>query len=249
MNDLVALLNENKIKRIEFYRSEHFGNDNEEAWCEIDLLGTDSHTMTLYRRGYLAVSSDDRGYETALLCLLKGQEFTFRTSRFKDVKTKVCEESVPHTHVRRLMLSVSVNIGVMQSLADLHPPMEPSRYYPKRKTKCNTDKNTVLLEFADGTSQLIEMHLDSDARMGWAEGLKIIPQLHRCFIGSYAIKKISKENLRPDEFRELEFMSESTFYTEKEIEFILDHLFRDENGDAYYASPYTLGFFKLCGAT
>ena len=31
MNDLVALLDENKIKRIEFYRSEHFGNDNEEV--------------------------------------------------------------------------------------------------------------------------------------------------------------------------------------------------------------------------
>ena len=248
MNDLVALLDENKIKRIEFYRSEHFGNDNEEVWCEIELLGTDSHTMTLYRRGYLAMSRDDRLEETALLCLLKGQEFTFRTSRFRDTKTKVCEETVPHTHVRRLMLSVSVNIDIVQSLTDIHPPMEPSRYYPKRKTQYDTDKNTVLLEFTDGTSQLIEMHLDSDARMSWAEGLKIIPQLHRCFIGTYAIKKISKENLRHAELEELEFMRGSTLYTEKEMEFILNHLFRDENGNAYYAPSHTLGFFKLYGS-
>ena len=248
MNDLVALLDEKKIKRIEFYRSEHFGNDNEEVWCEIDLLGTDSHTMTLYRRGYLAVSRDDRGYETALSCLLKGQEFTFSTSRFRDTKTKICEETVPHAYVHKLILSVSVNIDVMESLTELYPPMKPSPYYPERKAKYATDKNVVLLEFTDGTSQLIEMHLDSDARMSWAEGLKIIPQLHRCFIGAYAIKKISKENLCPAELKELEFMSGSTLYTEKEIEFILDHLFRDENGDAYYAPPHTLGFFKLYGS-
>ena len=92
------------------------------------------------------------------------------------------------------------------------------------------------------------MHLDSEARMCWAEGLKIIPQLHRCFIGAYAIKKISKDNLRPGELRKLELMSGSTFYTEKEMEFILDHLFRDENGDAYYAPPHMLGFFKLYGS-
>ena len=75
----------------------------------------------------------------------------------------------------------------------------------------------------------------------------IIKTTYRCFIGAYAIKKISKENLRHAELEELEFMRGSTLYTEKEIEFILDHLFRDEQGDAYYASPYTLGFFKLYG--
>ena len=247
MNDIVALFDANKIKRIEFYRSEMFGNDNEEIWCEIDLLGTGSHKMTLYRKGYTVTSNEDRLDETALPCFLNGREFTFRTSLFKETKTKVCDTMVSQLQVRRLIQSVSISIDVMQSLKEFHPPMEPSQYYPERKVKCNTDKNKVKLEFANGTTELIEMHLDSDARMCWSEGLKIIPQLYRGFIGPYAIKKISKKHLRNTELKEFNFMCECTLYTEKDIEFLLEHLFRDEQGYAYYATPQGLAFFKLYG--
>lgn len=245
MNNIVALFDANKINRIEFYRSEMFGNDNEEIWCEIDLLGTDSHKMTLYRKGYTVTNNDDR--IDAFSCLLNGREFTFRTSLFKETKTKVCDTMVSQLQVRRLIQSVSISIDVMQSLKEFHPPMEPSQYYPERKVKCNTDKNKVKLEFTNGTTELIEMHLDSDARMCWAEGLRIIPQLYRSFIGPYAIKKISKNNLRANELKEFDFMCGSTLYTDEDIEFILDHMFRDEQGDAYFAMPQVLDFFKLYG--
>ena len=248
MIDLVELFENKKIKSIEFYRSERFRNDNEEIWCEIDLLGADWYTMTIYRKGYIVTSNSDRLGESALTCLFNGRELTFSTSFFQDSKTKVCETTLWRDQVRKLIESVSINMNVMHSMNDCSSPLIPSKYYPERKIKCPTDKNRVSLNLTDGTSQSIEMHLDSDARMSWAEGLKIIPQLYRCFIGSYAIKKISKEQLTPTELKEFEFMCGCTLYTEADIAFILDHLFRDENGDAYYAIPDVSDFFKLYGS-
>ena len=245
MINLVESFENKKIKSIEFYRSERFGNDNEEIWCEIDLLSTDWYPMTIYRKGCVVTSNNDRLGESALTCLLNGRELTFKTSHFYDSKTKVCETTVWRDQVQKLIKSVSVNMNVMHSLNDYSLPLTPSQYYPERKVKCTTDINRVSLNFADGTSQSIEMHLDSNDRMYWSRDLKVIPQLHRCFVGSYTIKKISKEQLTPAELDEFEFMYVCTLYTETDIAFILDHLFRDENGDAYYASPNVLDFYKL----
>ena len=247
MIDLVELFENKKIKSIEFYRSERFGNDNEEIWCEIDLLSTDWYPMTIYRKGCVVTCNNDRLGESALTCLLNGRELTFKTAYYRDSKTKVYETTVWRNQVRELIRSVSINMDVMQSMKDCSSPLIPSKYYPERKVKCPTDKNRLSLNFTDGTSQSIEMHLDSGERMSWAEGLKIIPQLYRCFIGSYAIKKISKEQLTPAELKEFDFMCECTLYSETDIAFILDHLFRDENGNAYYVSPDVLDFFKLYG--
>ena len=248
MIDFVELFENKKIKSIEFYRSERFGNDNEEIWCEIDLLGTDRYTMSIYRKGYVVTDNNDRLGESALTCLLNGRELTFKTSLFKESKTKVSEITVWHDQVLELIRSVSINMGVTHYMSDYRSPLMPSKYYPERKIKCSTDKNRVSLNFTDGTSQFVEMHLDSQDRMYWARDLKIIPQLHRGFIGAYTIKKISKEQLTPTELDEFELMCRCTLYSETDIAFILDHLFRDENGDAYYASPDVLDFFKLYGA-
>ena len=248
MIHLVELFENKKIKSIEFYRSERFGNNNEEIWCEIDLLSTDQYPMTIYRRGYVVTDNNDRLGESALTCLLNGRELTFKTSFFKESKTKVCETTLWRDQVRELIRSVLIHIDSRGILKDFRSPLEPSKYYPERKIKCATDINRVSLNFTDGTSQSIEMHLDSDERMHWPQYLKVIPQLYRCFIGSYAIKKISKKQLTPAELKEFDFMCGCTLYTEADIAFILDHLFRDENGDAYYASPDVLDFFKLYGA-
>ena len=245
MIDLVALFESKKIQSIEFYRSERFGSDNEEIWCEIDLLSTDWYTMTMYRKGYIVASNNDRLGESALFCLLNGRELTFSTSFFQDSKTKVGETAVWRDQIRKLIRSASAHIGAMDGLSGSCSSLEPSRYYPERKIKCPTDINRVTLIFTDGICKSIEMHPDSDDRMQWARDLKVIPQLYRSFIGPYTLKKISKEHLAPAELNELEFMSGSTLYTEKEMEFILEHLFRDENGDAYYAMPDVLDFFKL----
>ena len=247
MIDLVALFESKKIQSIEFYRSERFGNDNEETWCEIDLLSTDWYTMTMHRKGYIVTSNTDRLGESSVSCFLNGRELTFSTSFFQDSKTKVGETAVWRDQIRKLISSVSAHMGAMEGLGGSCSSLEPSRYYPERKIKCPTDINRVALAFTDGTCKSIEMHPDSDDRMQWAQGLKVIPPLYRNFIGPYTLKKISKEHLTPSELEEFEFMCGCTFYTEADIAFILDHLFRDENGDVYYAIPEVLDFFKLYG--
>ena len=249
MIDLVELFENKKIKSIEFYRSERFGNDNEEIWCEIDLLSTDWYPMTIYRKGCVVTSSGDRLGESALTCLLNGRELAFKTSHFSDSKTRVCETKVWRDQVCELVRSVSINMDVMHSMNDCSSPFMPSKYYPERKIKCSTDKNRVSLNFTDGTGQFIEMHLDSNDRMYWPRDLKVVPQLYRCFIGPYTIKKISKEHLTSAEVEEFEFICACTLYAETDIEFILDHLFRDENGEAYYAIPDGTECFRLYGTS
>ena len=52
MDRFVRLFDEKKLKRVELYRSETFGEHREETWCEINLTDIAIHRVNLYRRGY-----------------------------------------------------------------------------------------------------------------------------------------------------------------------------------------------------
>ena len=52
MDRFVRLFEEKKLKRVELYRSETFGEYREEIWCDINLTDIAIHRVNVYRRGY-----------------------------------------------------------------------------------------------------------------------------------------------------------------------------------------------------
>ena len=243
MGKTVALFIEKKIKSIEFYRSEAFGEENEEIWCEIDCQGTDSYNLNLYRKGVLAYSSEIKMEFSPLWCFHNGIEQPIITSRFREEKTQVASTKELHRDVLHLI----EQIEFLFEMGDHFAPLTPSPLYGERKCKSDTNMNQITINYTNGTQNILKMDLDSDLRMCCARYLDVIPTVYNCFIGGHKLRKITEENLEKSEANELHFMKECTLYTSLEIEYITDHMFRDEKGTVFYTVPNMMGVFELHG--
>ena len=241
MGRLNALFVQNKIKKIEFYRSELFGENNEEEWCEIECQCKNTYKTTLYRKGHLAYISQLELEASPLWCFHYAQEQPIHTKFFSEKKVEVDHSTLPYRIVSRLI----EHLDIMMEVKDIYSPTEPSSLYPERKNKSKTNKNHILIEYTNGTRDLIEMNLDSDFKMACVRGFCVIPVLYESFVGAYKLKKISLQNLDSSEMEEFEFMCSCCWDTKEEIEYITNRLFRDEKGTVYYTTPDLMGFFTL----
>lgn len=241
MGKIVALFVEKKIKCIEFYRSETFGKDVEEIWCELECQVADTYTMNLYRRGVVAYSSELKKESSPLWCFLNGKERPIKTHSFKEEKTKVASSSELHRDVLRVVQKVEL----LFEMEKYFSPLIPSPLYAERNCKSDKNINRITIEYTNGSKEVLEMDLDSDLRMSCARDLDVIPTLYNCFIGPYKLRKITEVNLSSSEARELDFMKGCSLYTPGELKYITDHMFRNEKGTVFYTTANMIGLFTL----
>lgn len=245
MDRFVKLFDEKKLKRVELYRSETLGEHREEVWCDINLTDIAIHRVDLYRRGDIIESQNST--PGAICTVLSGDgELSYDVKHFADDRKLLGRLAINRKDVITLLKGISLLFFVKSSCRtdeELMHCFSSSTLYPQRG---NGDQNfnSITIEYIDKTVVSIDIPMDSIIRWSISRDLDSLPLIKKYFIGAQTIRKISMENLTPDELSEIRFLL--CFLDDPiEVQYIESHLYRDENGDVLYPNDERTAFEKL----
>lgn len=245
MDRFVRLFDEKKLKRVELYRSETFGEHREETWCEINLTDIAIHRVNLYRRGYeIELKSDST--DAIRRCLSGDGELAYDVHYISDDRALFERIAINKNEVINLLNSISLLFYAKSSCGTdegIQHCFWSSPLYPQRGNR-ELNFNSITIEYMDKTVESLEIPIDSIIRWSISRDLALFPEIKKYFIGQQTIRKISLENLTPNELSEIRLLL-CIIDVPAEVKYIESHLYRDENGDVLYPNNERTSLEKL----
>ena len=107
MDRFVRLFEEKKLKRVELYRSETFGEYREEIWCDINLTDIAIHRVNVYRRGYEIEFKGDNP-DTIRACLSGDGELSCDVHHISDDRALYERIAINKNEVINLLNGISL---------------------------------------------------------------------------------------------------------------------------------------------
>lgn len=245
MDRFVKLFDEKKLKRVELYRSETLGECREEIWCDINLTDIAIHRVDVYRKGYVIESHNSRT-EAIYECLSGDGEMAYDVKHFADARKLVGRMAINRKDVLTLLNGISLLFFAKSSCRtdeDIKHCFSSSPLYPQRGNH-DHNFNSITIEYIDKSVVSIDFPIDSIIRWSISRDLDSIPVIKKYFIGAQTIRKITMENLTPDELSEIRLLL-CILDDPIEVQYIEAHLYRDENGDVLYPNDERTTFEKL----
>lgn len=245
MDRFVRLFEEKKLKRVELYRSETFGEYREEIWCDINLTDIAIHRVNVYRRGYEIEFKGDNP-DTIRACLSGDGELSCDVHHISDDRALYERIAINKNEVINLLNGISLLFYAKSSCRTdegLQHCFLSSPLYLQRGNR-NLNFNSITIEYIDKTVETLEIPIDSIIRWSISRDLALLPEIKKYFIGQQTIRKISMENLTPNELSEIRLLL-CIIDAPAEVQFIESHLYRDENGDVLYPNHERTSFEKL----
>ena len=245
MDRFVRLFEEKKLKRVELYRSETFGEYREEIWCDINLTDIAIHRVNVYRRGYEIEFKGDNP-DTIRACLSGDGELSCDVHHISDDRALYERIAINKNEVINLLNGISLLFYAKSSCRTdegLQHCFLSSPLYPQRGNH-DHNFNSIIIEYIDKSVVSIDFPIDSIIRWSISRDLDSIPVIKKYFIGAQTIRKITMENLTPDELSEIRLLL-CILDDPIEVQYIEAHLYRDENGDVLYPNDERTTFEKL----